>query len=153
MNLDPRHRCMSQILDMETYSHLYLQQLKKQDKFQPRDKSYLYNITNSEAEPLKDGSAASIANPKTAPFHYVATFCHTSFGNPSKLWLLAQIYFVHLMLFSVSKADVPQENARCRLKIILEMFQNSHEGGIFYSLSLYTRIWNDNQCAGDSYCS
>ena len=33
--------------------------LKKQDKFQPRDKSYLYNITNSEAEPLKDGSAAS----------------------------------------------------------------------------------------------
>ena len=28
--------------------------LEKQDKFQPRDKSYLWNITNSEAEPLKD---------------------------------------------------------------------------------------------------
>ena len=34
--------------------------LEKQDKFQPKDKSYLYNISKSEAEPLKDGSAASV---------------------------------------------------------------------------------------------
>ena len=43
-----------------------LEKLNKQDKFQLRDKYYLWNKTNSEAEPLKDGSAASVANPKTA---------------------------------------------------------------------------------------
>ena len=37
--------------------------------------------------------------------------------------------------------------------IILETFQNSHEEGIFYSLSLCTRSQNDNQCDGESYCS
>ena len=50
-------------------------------KFQPKDKSYLYNISESGAEPLKDGSAASISNPNAAAFslrRYVATlakFC------------------------------------------------------------------------------
>ena len=42
--------------------------LEKQDKFQPKDKSYLYNIPESEAEPLKDGSAANVSNPKAAAF-------------------------------------------------------------------------------------
>ena len=55
---------------METYSHLspVTEKLEKQDKFQPRDRSYLQNMTNSEVEPLKDGSTANVANPKTASF-------------------------------------------------------------------------------------
>ena len=45
-----------------------MEKLEKQYKFQPKDKSYVYNIPESEAEPLKDGSAASVANPKAAAF-------------------------------------------------------------------------------------
>jgi len=37
--------------------------LEKQDKLGPRDKSIHLEITESEAEPLKDGSTTSIANP------------------------------------------------------------------------------------------
>ena len=44
------------------------EKLEKQDKFKPKGKSYLYNIPESEAEPLKDGSTASVANPKAASF-------------------------------------------------------------------------------------
>ena len=45
-----------------------VEKLEKQDKFQPKDKSYFYNISESETEPLKDGSAASVSNPKAAAF-------------------------------------------------------------------------------------
>ena len=48
------------------------EKLENQDKFQPKDKSCRKNITESGAEPLKDGSAASIANPKLLLFHYVS---------------------------------------------------------------------------------
>ena len=53
---------------METFTIISpaTEKLEKQDKFQLRDKSYLQNVTKSEAEPLKDGSAASVANTKTA---------------------------------------------------------------------------------------
>ena len=54
--------------DIFTFISPATEKLKKQDKFQPRDKSYLQNITNSEAETLKGGSAASVANPKKASF-------------------------------------------------------------------------------------
>ena len=56
----------SQVLDTKTYSHLYLpDKLEKPDKFQPKDKSC---IPESEAKPLKYGSAASVPNPKVAVF-------------------------------------------------------------------------------------
>ena len=45
-----------------------IEKLEKQDKFHLKDKSYLYNIPESEAEPLKDGPAVSVANPKAAAF-------------------------------------------------------------------------------------
>ena len=54
--------------DIFTFISPAIEKLEKQDKFQPKDKSYLYNIPESEAEPLKDGPAASIANPKVAAF-------------------------------------------------------------------------------------
>ena len=54
---------MSQVLDTKASSPA-TEKLENQDKFQVRDKSYLKNVTESEAEPLKDGSAASIANLK-----------------------------------------------------------------------------------------
>ena len=38
------------------------------EKLEKQDKSYLYNILESETELLKDGSAASVANPKAAAF-------------------------------------------------------------------------------------
>ena len=59
---------MSQVLDTKAYSSPALEKLEKQDKFQPKDKSYLYNISQSEAEPLKDGSTASVSNPKATAF-------------------------------------------------------------------------------------
>ena len=46
--------------------------LEEQDQLQPRDKSYLYNITESEAELLEDGFAASVVNPKWFLFRYVS---------------------------------------------------------------------------------
>ena len=54
--------------DVFTFISPVTEKLEKQGKFQPKDKSYLYNITESEAGPLKDGSAASVANPKAAAF-------------------------------------------------------------------------------------
>ena len=54
--------------DIFTFISPAVAKLEKQDKFQPKDKSYLYNISESEAEPLKDGSAASVSNPKAAAF-------------------------------------------------------------------------------------
>ena len=54
--------------DIFTFISPAVEKLEKQDKFQPKDKSYLYNISVSEAEPLKDGSAASVSNPKAAAF-------------------------------------------------------------------------------------
>ena len=54
--------------DIFTFISPAIEKLEKQDKFQPKDKSYLYNIPKSEAEPLKDGPAASVANPKAAAF-------------------------------------------------------------------------------------
>ena len=54
--------------DIITFISPAVEKLEKQDKFQPKDKSYLYNISESEAEPLKDGFAASVSNPKAAPF-------------------------------------------------------------------------------------
>ena len=54
--------------DIFTFIYLATEKLEKHDKFQQKDKSYLYNIPKSEAEPLKDGSAASVANPKAAAF-------------------------------------------------------------------------------------
>ena len=54
--------------DIFTFISPAVAKLEKQDKFLPKDKSYLYNISESEAEPLKDGSAASVSNPKSAAF-------------------------------------------------------------------------------------
>ena len=54
--------------DIFTFISPAVAKLEKQDKFQPKDKSYLYNISESEAEPLKDGSDASVSNPKAAAF-------------------------------------------------------------------------------------
>ena len=89
--------------DILTFISPATEKLEKQDKFQPRDKSYLYNITQSAAEPLKDGFPASVANPKAAAFSLrklnfvTADISHMSFGNPSELFLLARICFVRLM--------------------------------------------------------
>ena len=47
-----------------------LEKAEKQDRFQLRD-----NITESEAEPLKDDCNASVANPKAASTT-LAKFCH-----------------------------------------------------------------------------
>ena len=58
--------------DLFTFISPATEKLKKQDKFQPRDKSYLYNITESEAGPLKDSSAASVAIQKQLLFRYVS---------------------------------------------------------------------------------
>ena len=54
--------------DIFTFISPAVKKLEKQDKFQPKDKSYLYNISESEAELLKDGSAASVSNPNVAAF-------------------------------------------------------------------------------------
>ena len=54
--------------DIFTFISPAVEKLEKQDKFQPKDRSYLYNISESEAESLKDGSAASVSNPKAAAF-------------------------------------------------------------------------------------
>ena len=54
--------------DIFTFISPAVAKLEKQDKLQPKDKSYLYNISESEAEPLKDGSAASVSNAKVAAF-------------------------------------------------------------------------------------
>ena len=66
MNLTTRSvaHMTSQVLDTKTY---YLK-LQKQDNFQLKGKSYLQSIPELEAELLKDGSTASIANPKAAAF-------------------------------------------------------------------------------------
>ena len=58
----------SRLEDIFTFISPVTEKLEKQDKFQPKDKSCLYNIPESEAGPLKDGSAASVANPKAAAF-------------------------------------------------------------------------------------
>ena len=54
---------------------------EKQDKLHPRDKAYLWNITESEGKPLKDSSTATVANPKVASFSdaMLATFCHCGY--------------------------------------------------------------------------
>ena len=54
--------------DIFTFISSSTEKLEKQDQFQPRDKSYLHNITESEAELLKDASTARVANPKVAFF-------------------------------------------------------------------------------------
>ena len=54
--------------DTFTFISPAVEKLEKPEKFQPKDKSYLYNIYESEAEPLKDGSAASVSNPNAAAF-------------------------------------------------------------------------------------
>ena len=68
----------SQVLDTKTDSHLYLpEKLEKPDKLQPKDKSY---ILESEAKPLKSGSAASVPNPKVAVFFAtLAKFRHCKY--------------------------------------------------------------------------
>ena len=58
----------SRFEDIFTFISPVTEKLEKQDKFQPKDKSYLYNIPKSEAGPPKDGSASSVANPKVAAF-------------------------------------------------------------------------------------
>ena len=74
-----------------------LKKLEKQDKFQPKDKSYLYNISESEAEPLKDDSAARVSIPKAAAFSLrylnfvTADISRMSFDNLLELFLLTQI--------------------------------------------------------------
>ena len=45
-----------------------MEKLEKQDKFQPRDKSYPLKHNQPEAELLKEGSNASITHPKAASF-------------------------------------------------------------------------------------
>ena len=55
--------------DIFTFISPATEKLEKLDKFQPRDKSYL---SRSEAEPLKDGSAPSVTNPRAACLHYVS---------------------------------------------------------------------------------
>ena len=45
-----------------------VEKLEKQDKFKPKDKFYLYNMSESEAELLKDGSTANVSNPNVAAF-------------------------------------------------------------------------------------
>ena len=54
--------------DIFTFISPAVEELEKQDKIQPKDKSYLYNISKSEAQSLKDGSAANVSNPKAAAF-------------------------------------------------------------------------------------
>ena len=54
--------------DIFTFISPAVEKLEKQDKFQLKDKSYFYNLSESEAEPLKDGSAASVSNPNAAAF-------------------------------------------------------------------------------------
>ena len=51
--------------DIFTFKSPVTEKLEKQE---PRDKSYLLNITKSETELLKDSSTASVAKPKTAFF-------------------------------------------------------------------------------------
>ena len=53
----------SRLEDIFTFISPAVEKLEKQDKFQLKNKSYLYDISKSEAEPLKDASAASVSNP------------------------------------------------------------------------------------------
>ena len=66
---DSRHK------DIFTFISPATEKLEKQDKFHPKDKSYLQSIPESEAEPLKDSSAASVAIPKVAACSLLK-FCH-----------------------------------------------------------------------------
>lgn len=74
----------SQVLDTKTFPQL-----------QRRNKTSSNCLTSRTYPSLSRtaGSAASVAN------HWIF---HMSFGNPSKLCLLTQIWLVHLMLFSTS---------------------------------------------------
>ena len=106
------------------------EKLKKQDTFQPRDKSYLQNITKSEAEPLKDGSASNVGTPKTASFllrqlnFVTADISHISFGNPLKLYLLARICFVRQMLFSVGACLVFKASTERKISLLRSTYDS-----------------------------
>ena len=114
--------------DMFTYVSPVAEKLEKQDKFQPKDKSYLYNIlkSDSETELLKDGSTASVANPKAAAFFailakFVTANIHVSFGNSSELFFLAQICFLCLVLFSVSACFIFVASTERKISLLPSM--------------------------------
>ena len=68
---------------------------EKQDKFQPKTTSRTY--LSLKAELLKDGSAASVANPRPAAFLLnlvTADISHMAFSSHSELFLVAWICFV-----------------------------------------------------------
>ena len=48
--------------DMFTFISPAVEKLERQNKFKPKDKSYLHNISKSEVELLKDGFTASVSN-------------------------------------------------------------------------------------------
>ena len=58
--------------DIFTFISPVTEKLEKQDKFKPKDKSYLYNIPESEAEPLKDTSLHALQIQKRQLFRYVS---------------------------------------------------------------------------------
>ena len=72
----------------DVFTSLATESFMKQDKLQLRNKSYLCNLSRSEAELLKDGSDAHVANPRVVAFllhslnFVTADISHMSFGHP-----------------------------------------------------------------------